>query len=84
MELGIIRQELLDDERRPVHHWRVRQLTRLGVPGPLAEVYADRIDWHQVIMRSVPMLPDPMTAAPFTAGLRRTPPLPGPAHRSRP
>ena len=31
-----------------VHDWRVSQLTRLGIPGPLAEVYADRIDWHQV------------------------------------
>jgi hypothetical protein len=28
-----------------VHNWRV---TRLGVPGSLAEVYADRLDWHQV------------------------------------
>jgi hypothetical protein len=31
-----------------VHDWRVSQLTRLGIPGPLAEIYADRIDWHQV------------------------------------
>jgi hypothetical protein len=31
-----------------VHNWRVSQLTRLGVPRPLAEIYADRIDWHQV------------------------------------
>jgi hypothetical protein len=31
-----------------VHDWRVSQLTRLGIPGPLAEVYADRIDWHQI------------------------------------
>lgn len=31
-----------------VHSWRVSQLTRLGVSGPLAEIYADRIDWHQV------------------------------------
>jgi hypothetical protein len=31
-----------------VHNWRVSQLARLGIPGPLAEVYADRIDWHQV------------------------------------
>ena len=21
---------------------------RLGIPAPLAEVYADRIDWHQI------------------------------------
>jgi hypothetical protein len=26
----------------------VSELERLGVPGPLAEIYADRIDWHQV------------------------------------
>ena len=31
-----------------VHNGRVSQLTRLGISGPLAEVYADRIDWHQV------------------------------------
>ena len=32
----------------PVHDWRVSQLIRLGIPGALAEVYADRIDWHQI------------------------------------
>jgi hypothetical protein len=31
-----------------VHNWRVSQLMRLGVPGSLAETYADRIDWHQI------------------------------------
>ena len=31
-----------------VHNWRVDRLTRLGVPGSLAEVYADRLDWHRV------------------------------------
>jgi len=31
-----------------VHSWRVAQLTRLGIPRSMAEVYADRIDWHQV------------------------------------
>ena len=31
-----------------VHHWRASQLRRLGIPAPLAEVYAGRIDWHQV------------------------------------
>ena len=29
------------------HSWRVAQLTRLGVPVTMAEVYAERIDWHQ-------------------------------------
>ncbi len=41
-------QEAMDREERSVHDWRVSQLTRLGIPGPLAEVYADRIDWHQI------------------------------------
>ena len=31
-----------------VHNWRVSQLTRLGIAGLVAEIYADRIDWHQV------------------------------------
>ena len=31
-----------------VHDRRVDRLTRLGVSGSLAEVYADRLDWHQV------------------------------------
>lgn len=31
-----------------VHNWRVSQLTSLGVPRSLAEIYADRIDWHQI------------------------------------
>jgi hypothetical protein len=35
-------------DESPVHTWRVSQLKRLGVPGPLAEVYAGRIDWHQM------------------------------------
>ena len=35
-------------DNRLMHNWRVSQLTRLGIPGPLAEIYADRIDWHQV------------------------------------
>ena len=37
-----------DGEELLVHDWRVDRLTRLGVPGSLAEVYADRLDWHQV------------------------------------
>jgi hypothetical protein len=31
-----------------VHNWRVSQLTRLGISGPLAEIYADGVDWHQI------------------------------------
>ena len=37
-----------DGQELLVHDWRVDRLTRLGVPGSLAEVYADRLDWHQV------------------------------------
>jgi hypothetical protein len=31
-----------------VHQWRVTQLKRLGIPGPLAEADADNVDWHQI------------------------------------
>jgi hypothetical protein len=31
-----------------VHAWRVSQLTRLGLAGPVAEAVADKIDWHEV------------------------------------
>jgi hypothetical protein len=37
-----------DRDELLVHNWRVLQLTRLGIPTSLAEIYADRIDWHQV------------------------------------
>ncbi len=40
--------EAVDGKELLVHAWRVDRLTRLGVPGSLAEVYADRLDWHQV------------------------------------
>jgi hypothetical protein len=46
-----------------VHNWRVWQLTRLGIPGPLAEVYADRIAWHQVAPADATRLPGPARAA---------------------
>jgi hypothetical protein len=39
---------VVDHDEVVVHNWRVSQLTRLGIPGSLAEIYADRIDWHQV------------------------------------
>jgi len=41
-------QEAIGHDKSPVHNWRVSQLTRLGVPEPLAEMYADHIDWHRV------------------------------------
>jgi hypothetical protein len=40
--------EAIHGEELLVHDWRVDRLTRLGVPGSLAQVYADRLDWHQV------------------------------------
>lgn len=44
----IIRHETIDDDERLVHEWRVTQLTRLGIPGPVADAAADHVDWHQV------------------------------------
>jgi hypothetical protein len=48
MELTTPGQQPIDREKWLVHDWRVSQLTRLGIPGSLAELYADRIDWHQI------------------------------------
>jgi hypothetical protein len=42
-----------------VHNWRVAQLSRLGIPGPLSEIYADSLDWHQIaylVQRGCPPL----------------------------
>jgi hypothetical protein len=44
----MLHRGITDDDRQPVHNWRVWQLMRLGVSRTLAEAYADRIDWHQV------------------------------------
>ena len=46
--LPIIRHEAIDEEDFLVHQWRVTQLKRLGLPGPLADAAADHVDWHQV------------------------------------
>jgi hypothetical protein len=48
MKPVITGQDSMDHDERSVHNWRVSQLTRLGISRPLAEIYADRIDWHQV------------------------------------
>jgi len=45
---AILRHEAIDDDENLVHEWRVTQLTRLGIPGPLADSVADHVDWHQV------------------------------------
>ena len=48
MEPPTTGQEAIGHDESLVHNWRVSQLERLGVPGPLAEIYADCIDWHQI------------------------------------
>ena len=48
MEPPITGYDAISRDESPVHAWRVFQLTRLGLSGPLAEIYADRIDWRQV------------------------------------
>ena len=40
--------EVIDHDDLLVHEWRVRQLTRLGIPWSLAQASADHVDWHQV------------------------------------
>jgi hypothetical protein len=40
--------EIIHDEYSLVHEWRVGQLTRLGIPEPLADALASRVDWHQI------------------------------------
>ena len=43
------RHEAIDhDDDLLVHEWRVTQLTRLGIPWPLAQAAAGYVDWHQV------------------------------------
>lgn len=41
-------QENIDQREGAVHAWRVSRLTRLGLARPVAEVVADRVDWHDV------------------------------------
>ena len=48
MEQPITGHDAIDHDTSSVHRWRVSQLTRLGIPRTLAEMYADRIDWHQI------------------------------------
>ena len=46
--LMIPAHEIIQGEHSRVHEWRVAQLTRLGIPGPLADALAARVDWHQI------------------------------------
>ena len=48
MKPTIAGHEAIDHDRPLVHKWRVSQLTRLRIPGSLAEACADHLDWHQI------------------------------------
>ena len=48
MEPPMTGHAAISHDELSVHNWRVSQLKRLGLSGSLAEVYADRIDWHQI------------------------------------
>jgi hypothetical protein len=48
MEPSITGHDAISHDHLLVHNWRASQLRRLGVSAPLAEIYADRIDWHQI------------------------------------
>ena len=48
MEPPVAGQDPVGRDAPPGHDWRVAQLVRLGVPRSFAEIYADRIDWHQI------------------------------------
>jgi hypothetical protein len=58
MESPIV-YEAADHGEPSVHDWRVSRLDRLGIPASLAEVYAERVDWHEVarlVQRGCPPL----------------------------
>ena len=42
------RHEAFDRDDRLVHKWRLALHTALGIPSPLAQVTAGRVDWHHV------------------------------------
>jgi hypothetical protein len=42
------RRQAIDHDDLLVHEWRVRQLTRLGIPSSLAQAAAEHVDWPQV------------------------------------
>jgi len=55
----ITRHEAIDHDELPVRNWRVSQLKRCGIPGPLAEAYASYIDWHQAAPAQEPAAQHP-------------------------
>ena len=44
----VVGREAIDLEDLIVHEWRVTRLTGLGIPWPIAEAEADKVDWHQI------------------------------------
>ena len=50
----VTRHEAIDHDELPVRNWRVSQLKRCGIPGPLAEAYANHVDWHQATRAQEP------------------------------
>jgi hypothetical protein len=59
MKPAVVGREAVDRKEQLVHAWRVSQLTRLGIPGVLAEAHADHLDWHQIarlVQRGCPPL----------------------------
>jgi hypothetical protein len=42
------RHESIDHDELSTHCWRVSRLRGIGIPGALAEIYADRVDFHQI------------------------------------
>jgi hypothetical protein len=44
----VVGREAIDVADQLVHEWRVSRLTGLGISTPLAELYADNVDWHQI------------------------------------
>ena len=50
----ITRHEAIDHDELPARNWRVSQLKRCGIPGPLAEAYANHVDWHQATRAQEP------------------------------
>ena len=56
----VARHEAIGREELLVRGWRVAQLKRLGIPGPLAEgAAASRVDWHEIaklVQRGCPPL----------------------------
>jgi hypothetical protein len=46
--LTVAGHEAVDRDELLVQEWRVRQLTRLGIPGLLAVGATSRVDWHDI------------------------------------